>query len=294
MAEDLGNAGENGYIIHSARKERIQEMLQKLSHTSYFALLWNRFRSAMDVVYGITMFGLKFFRYVFVPPYEFGQVRKHLDELGAKSIPLLTVVGVIMGLILALQSRPTLDRFGAGGFLPAMIALTIVRELGPVITALIVAGRVSSGIGAEVGSMKVTEQIDALEVSAVDPFNYLVVTRVLACSLILPLLTAYVDFLAIFGGYVAEWISYNSSLQLYFTEVVESLRFYDVLPGIGKTIAFGYIIGVIGAYQGFNANRGTEGVGRAATSAVVLSSLNIIFLDMIIIQLTLLFLGPGV
>ena len=120
--------------------------------------------------------------------------------------------------------------------------------------------------------MKVTEQIDALEVSAVDPFNYLVVTRVLACSIILPLLTAYVDFLAIFGGYISEWISSNSSMQLYFNEVVQSLRFYDVLPGIGKTIAFGYIIGVIGSYQGFNAARGTEGVGRAATSAVVLAS----------------------
>ncbi len=267
--------------------------LQKPPHISYYALTRSRIRSAMDQVYGITTFGLRFFRYVFVPPYEWGQVRKHLDELGSKSLPLLTIVGVIMGLILALQSRPTLDRFGAGGFLPAMLALTIVRELGPVITALIVAGRVSSGIGAEVGSMKVTEQIDALEVSAVDPFNYLVVTRVLACSIILPLLTAYVDFLAIFGGYISEWISSNSSMQLYFNEVVQSLRFYDVLPGIGKTIAFGYIIGVIGSYQGFNAARGTEGVGRAATSAVVLASLNIIFLDMVIIQLTQLFLGAA-
>ena len=253
-----------------------------------------RLRSAMEQVQGITMFGLRFFRYVFVPPYEWSQVRKHLDDLGAKSLPLLTVVGLIMGLILALQSRPTLDRFGAGAFLPAMLSLTIVRELGPVITALIVAGRVSSGIGAEVGSMKVTEQIDALEVSGIDPFNYLVVTRVVACSLILPLLTAYVDFLGIFGGYIAEWISHNSSLQLYFTEVVQSLRFYDILPGVGKTIAFGYIIGVIGTYQGFNTSRGTEGVGRAATSAVVLASLNIIFLDMIIVQLTLLLLGPGI
>lgn len=266
---------------------------QKPPQISYYQMTRKRIRSSMEQVYGITTFGLKFFRYVFVPPYEWGQVRKHFDELGAKSLPLLTIVGLIMGLILALQSRPTLDRFGAGGFLPAMLALTIVRELGPVITALIVAGRVSSGIGAEVGSMKVTEQIDALEVSAVDPFNYLVVTRVLACAIILPMLTAYVDFLAIFGGYVSEWISSNSSMQLYFNEVVQSLRFYDVLPGIGKTIAFGYIIGVIGAYQGFNTSRGTEGVGRAATSAVVLASLNIIFLDMVIIQLTLLFLGPG-
>lgn len=256
-------------------------------------MMMQRLRSSMEQVYAITMFGLRFFRYVLVPPYEWGQVRKHLDDLGAKSIPLLTIVGLIMGLILALQTRPTLDRFGAGGFLPAMLALTIVRELGPVITALIVAGRVSSGIGAEVGSMKVTEQIDALEVSGVDPFNYLVVTRVVACSLIMPLLTAYVDFLGIFGGYLAEWISYSSSMQLYFTEVLQSLEFNDIIPGVGKTIAFGYIIGIIGAYQGFNTTRGTEGVGNAATTAVVLASLNIIFLDMIIIQLTLLILGSG-
>lgn len=261
---------------------------------NYLQFTLARFRHTMEEVYGVTVFGLKFFPYMFRRPIELGQIRKHLDDLGAKSIPLLTVVGLIMGLILALQSRPTLDRFGAGGFLPAMIALTIVRELGPVITALIVAGRVSSGIGAELGSMKVTEQIDALEVSAVDPFNYLVVTRVIACSIMLPLLTAYVDFLAIFGGFVAEWIAMNSSFQLYFTEVIQSLRFYDILPGVGKTVAFGYIIGVIGAYQGFNTSRGTEGVGRAATSAVVLASLNIIFLDMVIIQLTFLFFGTGV
>ncbi len=247
----------------------------------------------MVELYEVTIFGVKFFRYVFVPPYEWREVRKHLDELGAKTIPLLTIVGLIMGVILALQSRPTLDRFGAGGFLPAMITLTIVRELGPIITALIVAGRVSSGIGAEIGSMKVTEQIDALEVSAVDPYNFLVVTRVLACIIILPLLSAYVDFLAVFGGYLAELASNNSSLQLYYTEVVSSLTFYDLLPGIGKTFAFGYIIGLFGAYQGFNTTRGTAGVGRAATTAVVLASLNIIFLDMVIVQLVLLLFGPG-
>jgi phospholipid/cholesterol/gamma-HCH transport system permease protein len=252
-----------------------------------------RIRRSMEEVYNLTVFGLRFFRYVLKPPYEFGQIRKHLDDLGAMSLPLLTVVGIIMGLILALQSRPTLDRFGAGGFLPAMLALTIVREMGPVITALIVAGRVSSGIGAEVGSMKVTEQIDALEVSAVDPFNYLVVTRVVACIIALPLLTAYVDFLAITGGYFAEWVANNSSMQLYFSEVILSLSFYDVLPSIGKTLGFGYIIGIIGAYQGFNSTHGTEGVGRAATTAVVLASLNIIFLDLVIIQLTILIFGSG-
>lgn len=255
---------------------------------NYFII---RLLGMFESIYNLTMFGLRFMRYVFVPPYELGQVRKHLDDLGAKSMPLLTAVGLIMGIILALQSRPVLDRFGAGSFLPSMIAITMVREMGPVITALIVAGRVASGIGAELGSMKVTEQIDALEVSAVDPFNFLVVTRVVACIIMMPLLTSYVDFLSIFGGYVAEWIAGNSTLQLYFTEVVLGLRLTDILPGVGKTAVFGLIIGLIGAYQGYNTDRGTEGVGKAATTAVVLASLNIIFVDMVIVQISLLLFG---
>ncbi len=253
--------------------------------------LARRFQLAMEKVQGITMFGLRFFIAVFQPPYELGQIRKHMDDLGAKSMPLLTAVGVIMGLILSLQSRPTLERFGAGSFLPSMLALTIVREMGPVITALIVAGRVSSGIGAEIGSMKVTEQIDALTVSAVDPYKYLVVTRVVACIIMMPLLTAYVDFLGIAGGYTAEFLAQNSTFELYFNDVIGSLQFLDVIPGIGKTAVFGFIIGIIGSYEGFHAAQGTEGVGRAATNAVVLSSLNIIFVDMIIIQLILIFFG---
>jgi len=264
-----------------------------IPHSIYnlIELYYYRIKKSMEEIYGMSLFGIKFFRYAFVPPFELGEIRKHMDELGAKSIPLLTIVGVIMGLILALQSRPTLDRFGAGSFLPNMIALTIVRELGPVITALIVAGRVSSGIGAELGSMKVTEQIEALEVSAVDPYNYLVVTRIIACIIMLPLLTAYVDFLSIFGGYVAEVLAGNTTFPLYFSEVISSITMLDLIPGVMKTAVFGYMIGMIGAYQGFNSNRGTEGVGRAATTAVVLASLNIIFVDMIIIQLTLLFFG---
>jgi phospholipid/cholesterol/gamma-HCH transport system permease protein len=254
-------------------------------------LFYFRVITMLESLYGLTMFGLRYVRYAVRPPFELSQVRKHLDELGAKSMPLLTAVGLIMGIILALQSRPVLDRFGAGYFLPSMIAITMVREMGPVITALIVAGRVSSGIGAELGSMKVTEQIDALEVSAIDPFNYLVVTRVTACIIMMPLLTSYVDFLAIFGGYLAEFVEGNSSLQLYFSEVVTGLRFTDILPGVGKTAVFGFIIGIVGAYQGYTTNRGTEGVGKAATTAVVLASLNIIFVDMVIVQLSLLLFG---
>ena len=248
-------------------------------------------RKGLEDVYELSVFSLKFFSSVFKPPFEWGEIRRHLDDLGSKSLPLVSMVGFIMGLILAMQTRPTLDRFGAGSYLPAMIALSIVRELGPVITALIVAGRVSSGIAAEIGSMRVTEQIDALEVNAVDPYKYLVVTRVVACIIMMPLITAYVDFLAILGGYVAESITYTSSFQLYFTDVINSLTFFDVIPGVAKTAVFGFIIGIIGSYQGYTAGSGTRGVGRAATSAVVYASLHIIFVDMVLVRLTLYIFG---
>ena len=250
-----------------------------------------RIYRSLEELNNLTRFSLRFWRYLFKPPFEWAEVRKHIDELGSKSLPLVTIVGLLMGVILAMQSRPVLERFGAGSFLPSMLALTIVREMGPVITALVIAGRVSSGIGAELGSMKVTEQIDALEVSAVDPFNFLVVTRTLACTIMMPLIIAYVDLVAIFGGYISERITYSSSFQLYFSEVVGALTFRDIIPGIGKTAAFGFIIGIIGCYKGFTSENGTEGVGRAATTAVVLSSLNIIFIDMVMVRLQFLIFG---
>jgi phospholipid/cholesterol/gamma-HCH transport system permease protein len=233
-----------------------------------------------------TAFIGRFFRTVLVPPYEFRQIIRHIDDLGAMSLPLISVTNFIMGLILALQSRPVLEKFGAVAFLPAMVTTSLTRELGPVITALIVAGRVASGIGAELGSMKVTEQIEAMECSGVDPYNYLVKTRVIALMILMPVLTLYAVFLGIFGSFLAEYISSGASLQYYYGQVIDSLTFGDVIPGITKTIAFGFAIAIIGAFKGFNATSGTEGVGRATTSAVVLSSLWIILIDMILVKIT--------
>lgn len=210
-----------------------------------------------------------------------------MDELGVKTLPIVSVTGFIIGVVLALQSQPIMARFGAESFLPAMVSLSVVRELGPVITALIFAGRVSSGIGAELGSMRVTEQIDAMEVSAIDPFRYLVVTRVIACSFILPVLTLYVVFLAIFGGYLAMILSQSMSLQLYVVSVVEAIKFGDIIPGIGKTFFFGFIVGIVGAYKGYNADKGTEGVGKASTTSVVLASLLILVTDTVMVKITL-------
>jgi phospholipid/cholesterol/gamma-HCH transport system permease protein len=239
-----------------------------------------------EQVGSLTIFSVRFLGSVLFPPYEFGEVKRHLDELGSRSLPLVGVTGFIVGLILAMQTRPTLFRFGADAYLPAMVAISFVRELGPVITALIVAGRVSSGIGAELGSMRVTEQIDAMEVSGIDPFKFLVVTRVVACIILQPLLTAIVDGLGLLGSYVAVAIESDMSWQLYWNSVTQSLTFADLVPGIAKTLIFGFIIGLVGSHQGYKATGGTVGVGRASTTAVVLSSLLIIFVDMILVKIT--------
>jgi phospholipid/cholesterol/gamma-HCH transport system permease protein len=235
---------------------------------------------------GLSKFSLRFFREVFVPPYEFNEMKTHMDHLGVKTMPIVTVTGFIIGLVLAMQSQPVLMRFGAESYLPTMVSLSVVRELGPVLTALIFAGRVSSGIGAELGSMKVTEQIDAMEVGAVNPYKFLVVTRILACIFILPLLTLYVNFLAIMGSYLAIVLSQGMNFQLYIDSVFKSLEFSDLIPGISKTFVFGFIVGAVGSYKGYNASNGTVGVGFASTSAVVMSSLLILLVDMVLVKVT--------
>jgi phospholipid/cholesterol/gamma-HCH transport system permease protein len=207
-------------------------------------------------------------------------------ELGVKTMPIVSVTGIVIGLVLALQSQPVLARFGAESFLPAMVSISVVRELGPVFTALIFAGRVSSGIGAELGSMRVTEQIDAMEVSAINPFKYLVVTRVIATTFILPILTMYVIFLSVVGCYIAIVLIQPMTPQLYIGAVIDSITFSDLLPGLGKTVIFGFLVGIIGSFKGFFAENGTEGVGKASTTAVVYASLSILITDTILVKLT--------
>lgn len=236
---------------------------------------------------GLFEFSIRFFKEIFVPPYEIEQIRKHMDELGIKTLPIVSVTGFIIGLVVAMQTQPVLLRFGAEAYLPGSVGISIVRELGPVITALIFAGRVSSGIGAELGSMRVTEQIDAMEVSGVNPFKYLVVTRVFACTFILPLLTIYVIFISLIGAYVAVLLVQNMSVDYYIGAVIKSLEFGDAIPGIAKTFVFGFIAGIVGSYKGFTATNGTEGVGKASTTSVVVASLLILLFDMILVKLTL-------
>jgi phospholipid/cholesterol/gamma-HCH transport system permease protein len=243
-------------------------------------------KNKLDDAGNITLFISRFFKEVFTPPYEFKEFLKQSYKIGYKSIPLVAITGFIMGLVLTLQSRPTLASFGAESWLPSMVALSLIREIAPVITALICAGKIASGIGAELGSMKVTEQIDAMEVAAINPFKYLVVTRVLATTFMIPLLVILADLIGIFGGYIGFNIHGDASLYLYISKVFEILTFSDIFPATIKTFFFGFFIGIIGCYKGYNASNGTESVGLAANSAVVSASLSIFIIDMLAVQLT--------
>jgi phospholipid/cholesterol/gamma-HCH transport system permease protein len=237
-------------------------------------------------VFSLTAFTLRFFKEVIKPPYEFNEVMKQSFLIGYKSLPLVAITGFIIGLVLTIQTRPTLAKFGSESLLPAMVAVSIIREIGPVITALIFAGKVGSGIGAELASMNVTEQIDAMQVSDTNPFKYLVVTRVLSATLMLPVLVILSDGVGLLGSLVGVNIKGNVSSYLFFSQIFQSLEFQDLIPAVIKTFFFGFAIGLIGSYKGYNSNKGTEGVGKAANSAVVLASLMVFIIDMIAVQIT--------
>jgi phospholipid/cholesterol/gamma-HCH transport system permease protein len=191
-----------------------------------------------------------------------------------------------MGVVLILQLRPTMVAFGAANMLPKTLAVSFVREMGPVIIGIICAGKIASSIGAELGSMKVTEQLDAMEVSGANPLQYLVVTRILATSFMVPVLAVFGDVIGLFGGFLALNLRDVISFRLYFTKVFASLGFSDLLPALVKTVFFGFAIGFVGCYKGYNSNRGTESVGIAANSAVVTASLWIFVIDAIAVQIT--------
>ncbi len=233
-----------------------------------------------------TVFLGRFFRNTFSGGFEWSEFVRQCYEIGYRSIMLVGITSFIMGLVLILQLRPTLVDFGAESMLPHTLSVAVVREIGPVITAIICAGKIASSIGAELGSMNVTEQIDAMEVSGANPVQYLVVTRILATSLMVPLLAMTGDLISLIGGYVALNITDDITFNLYFTKCVSALDFTDYLPALIKTVFFGFAIGFVGCYKGFTSNKGTESVGVAANSAVVTASLWIFFIDMLAVQIT--------
>jgi phospholipid/cholesterol/gamma-HCH transport system permease protein len=244
---------------------------------------WNSF---IEEVGGISAFAARFFREAFRPRYEWQELFRQCYIIGYKSLPLVGITAAIMGMVLTVQSRPTLEDFGAESWLPAMVAISVVREIGPVITALICAGKIGSSIGAELGSMKVTEQIDAMEVSGTNPFRYLVATRVLACMLMLPVLVIIADLLALYASFLGVNIKDVVSFRLYYNQVFETLEYSDFIPAFIKSYFFGFAIGIVGCYKGYNSKKGTEGVGHSANSAVVVASLLIFILDLIAVQIT--------
>lgn len=228
----------------------------------------------------------RFFSELFKPRPEVEEFFRQCFWVGYKSLPLVAITAFIMGLVLTIQSRPTLLEFGAESLLPAMVAVSLVREISPVITALICAGKIGSGMGAELGSMRVTEQIDAMEVSGTNPFKYLIVTRILATTLMLPILANLSNAISMFGGYLGVNIRGSVSWYLYWSQVFDALSYGDLVPSLIKTFFFGFAIGLIGCYKGYNTSRGTEGVGRSANSAVVIASLLVFIIDLIAVQLT--------
>jgi phospholipid/cholesterol/gamma-HCH transport system permease protein len=221
---------------------------------------------------------------IITPPYEFRELLRQCDSIGSKSLPLVALAGSAIGVVLSLQMRDSLARFGAKSFLPAVIIFSIIKESGPIITGLVASGRVGAGIGAELGSMKVTEQIDAMEASAVDPHRYLAATRVLACILMLPLLTVVADFSGILMGWVFANLAEPVPLRLFLESGLKNVRFTDFVPPVLKTAVFGLIIGLISSFEGMRTSGGTEGVGRSTTSAVVISSLFVILADVVLVK----------
>jgi phospholipid/cholesterol/gamma-HCH transport system permease protein len=249
------------------------------------------FKTFFVEVAELSVFTARFFKQLVLPPYELREFLRQCYMIGYKSLPLVIITGFIMGLVLTIQSRPTLASFGAESWLPGMVSVSIIREIGPVITALICAGKVGSGIGAELASMKVTEQIDAMEVSGINPFKYIVVTRVLAATFMVPALVVLSDSVSLYGSYVGVNLKGDVSFRLFFSQAFDALDFIDVIPALIKTFFFGYAIGLIGCYKGYNSNKGTEGVGKSANSAVVIASLLVFIIDMVAVQITSLFGG---
>ena len=223
------------------------------------------------------------------PPFEFRELFRQLDEIGSKSLPLVALAGGAIGVVLSLETRYSLTRFGAKSLLPAAIVFSVIHEIGPIITGLVVSGRVGAGIGAELASMKVTEQIDAIEASAVNPYKLLAATRILACALMLPFLTLAADLCGLVMGWVALTLVEPLSFHQFINNGFKGAGFNDFLPPTFKTAVFGLIIGLIACFQGMRTRGGAEGVGRAATSSVVLSSLFVILADVVLVKVIIIF-----
>jgi phospholipid/cholesterol/gamma-HCH transport system permease protein len=256
---------------------------------SVAAAIWNPINSLLEWFGELGIFIWQVLRSATRRPFEGLELLRQLDEVGSKSLPMVAMAGAAIGAVLALESRHSLIQFGAKSLLPAAVVFSIIHETGPVITALVVCGRVGAGIGAELGSMKVTEQIDAIEASGVNAYKLLAFTRIVACVLMMPLLTLAADFCGIITGWIANTLAEPIAFHKFVHAGFAGTGFSDFLAPTFRTMVFGLIIGVIACFQGMRSQGGTEGVGRSATSAVVLSSLFVMLADVILVKLILVF-----
>jgi len=227
-----------------------------------------------------------FFREAFKRPFHVRELINQCFEIGLRSLALISVTGFIVGIVFTKQSRPSLEEFGATSWIPSLIGIAIVKALGPLVTALICAGKVGSSIGAELGSMKVTEQIEAMEVSAINPFKYLVVTRILAATITIPLLAVYCSFVGLYGSYINVHSAETSSIFSFYQNAFKTITFLDIFTSVTKSAVYGFTIGMVGAYKGYNASQGTRGVGRAANQAVVLAMFLIFIEEVVIVHIS--------
>ena len=237
-------------------------------------------------IYKTHRFVIQFFKEAFRRPLHIREIINQSFEIGLKSLGLISLTGFIIGIVFTKQSRSPLEDFGATSWLPSLMGIAIVKALGPLVTALICAGKVGSGIGAELGSMKVTEQIDAMEVSAINPYKYLVATRVLASTITQPVLMFYCSFVSLVGSYINIHANESTTVVTFFQNAFSTIAFLDIFTAITKSIVYGFTIGIVGAYKGFNASMGTRGVGIAANQAVVLAMFLIFIEEIVIVQIS--------
>jgi len=240
----------------------------------------------------IGSFGGRAIRVAFQPPFEFREIVRQIYMIGWRSLPLVATSGFAIGVVLSMHTRATMETFGAEAMIPAALAIALIAETGPLMTGLLVSGRVGAGIGAELGGMRVTEQIDALESLAVDSFHYLAVTRIIACMIALPVLTTVMNFSGLIGGFLAETAISNVSLRIYFHQAFAGIGFINYVMPTLKTVVFGFIIGTVSSYLGYTTTGGSEGIGRASTRSVVFSSMVLIVINVLLVRIIFL-LFPG-
>ncbi len=241
-------------------------------------------RKFFEFIGGVALFGLQVIVRFFKPPFELQEIWRQIAEVGSRSFPLVAASGFALGVVMTLHTRSTLVMFGASAMIPRVQSLAFFVEIGPLVSGLLVAGRVGAGIGAVLANMRATEQIDAIEALSIDSFKLLVIPRIAACIVALPLLTLFMDFAGLIGGFCSEYALSHLSLRLYTTRAFTDLQWSNYVPPTLKTAVFGFIIGTVSSFFGYTTNEGAEGVGRAATNSVVISSLVIILADVILVK----------